>query len=122
MTIRQFNLYADLLALIGAADPMLGSTPPHLDAVTIQARTQPEHWSRLDAWFTPMTLREPLPTLPIGLDVDLSVLLPLEPSYEEICRLPHIRCRRGRSRPEGRLNVERRLRVGGLRLIKLRVA
>src|SRR3954468_7157930 len=33
VTVRQFNLYADLLALIGRSDPALGSAPPHLYAV-----------------------------------------------------------------------------------------
>jgi hypothetical protein len=37
-----------------------------------------------------MSLGQPLPTLPIGLDVDLGVLLDLEKSYEETCRVLHI--------------------------------
>jgi hypothetical protein len=36
---------------------------------------------RLDGW-----IGEPLPTLPIWLDVDLSIDLELESSYEETCR------------------------------------
>src|SRR5205823_1913849 len=38
VTVWQFNLYADLLALIGRADPALGSDPPHLYAVTLRGR------------------------------------------------------------------------------------
>jgi hypothetical protein len=90
VTIRQFNLYADLLELIGGADPQLGPTPPHLYAVTIRSRKRPAKRSFLDMWYYPMTLRLPLPTLPIWLDAELRVLLPLEPSYEETCRLLHI--------------------------------
>ena len=37
-----------------------------------------------------MTLGQPLPTLPIWLDIDLHVLLDLETSYEETCRLLRI--------------------------------
>jgi hypothetical protein len=37
-----------------------------------------------------MTLGQTLPTLPIWLKADLRVLLPLEPGYEETCRLLHI--------------------------------
>ena len=37
-----------------------------------------------------MPLGQPLPTLPIWLSPDLRVLLPLDASYEETCRLPHI--------------------------------
>jgi len=37
-----------------------------------------------------MLLGQPLPTLPIWLSADKRVLLPLEPSYEETCRLLRI--------------------------------
>ncbi|MCI0457117.1 MAG: DUF4058 family protein [Gemmataceae bacterium] len=90
VTIRQFNLYADLLELVGGADPQLGPTPPHLYSVTIRTRKRPPKRSLLDLWYYPMTLGQPLPTLPIWLDADLRVLLPLEPGYEETCRLLHI--------------------------------
>ncbi len=90
VTIRQFNLYADLLELIGGTDPQLGPSPPHLYSVTIRSRKRPDQRSFLDMWYYPMTLGQPLPTLPIWLDADLRVLLPLEPSYEETCRLLHI--------------------------------
>ena len=39
VTIRQFNLYADLLELIGRTDPMLGAEPPAIYAVTIRGRS-----------------------------------------------------------------------------------
>ena len=90
VTVRQFNLYADLLELIGGTDPQLGPTPPHLYSVTIRSRKRPEKRSLLDMWYYPMTLGQPLPTLPIWLAADLRVLLPLEPGYEETCRLLHI--------------------------------
>ena len=35
VTIRQFNLYADLLELVGKSDPMLGAEPPALYAATV---------------------------------------------------------------------------------------
>lgn len=90
VTIRQFNLYADLLEFIGGTDPQLGRTPPHLYAVTIRSRKRPQKRSLLDAWYYPMTLGQSLPTLPIWLNADRNVLLPLEPSYQETCRLLHI--------------------------------
>jgi hypothetical protein len=90
VTIRQFNLYADLLELIGLSDPQLGPTPPHLYSVTARTRKQPDRRSLLDTWYYPMTPGQPLPTLPIWLDADLRVLLPLEESYEETCQLLHI--------------------------------
>ncbi|QJW97643.1 DUF4058 family protein [Frigoriglobus tundricola] len=90
VTIRQFNLYADLLELIGGTDPQLGPDPPHLYSVTIRSRKRTEQRSLLDLWYYPMALGQILPTLPIWLDADRRVMLPLEPSYEETCRLLHM--------------------------------
>ncbi len=90
VTIRQFNLYADLLELIGRTDPQLAPTAPSIYAVTIRSRKRLKRNSLLDVWFYPMTLGQPLPTLPIWLNAKLRVLLPLESSYEETCRLLHI--------------------------------
>jgi len=90
VSIRQANLYADLLALLGRSDPQLTPTPTFLYAVSLRARKRPKRPSLLDAWFYPMTVGQPLPTLPIWLSPDLRVLLPLEASYEETCRLLHI--------------------------------
>ena len=44
----------------------------------------------LDTWFYPMALGQPLPTLPIWLDVDLGVFLNLETSYEQTCHVLRI--------------------------------
>jgi hypothetical protein len=46
--------------------------------------------SHLDVWFYPMKFGESLPTLPIWLDHELCIPLPLDTSYEETCRLLHI--------------------------------
>ena len=90
VTIRQFNLYSDLLELIGRADPKLDQTLPPLYSVTLRSRKQHDKGSLLDVWYYPMTVGQTLPTLPIWLDVDRRILLPLESSYEETCRLLHI--------------------------------
>lgn len=90
VTVRQFNLYVELLDLLGSADPQLGPTPPHLYSVTIRSRKRAERRSLLDVWHYPMLLGQPLPTLPIWLSADKRVLLPLEPTYEETCRLLRI--------------------------------
>jgi Protein of unknown function (DUF4058) len=87
VTIRQFDLYADLPALIGRTDPALGSDPPHLYAATLRGRKPARGRPLLDTWFYPMTLGRPLPPLPIWLDVDLGVTLDLEASYEDTCRV-----------------------------------
>jgi hypothetical protein len=87
VSIRQANLYAELLARLGQSDPHLAPTPPHLYAVTLRSRKPPRSRPLLDAWFYPMTIGEPLPTLPIWLTPDLRVMLPLETSYQETCRI-----------------------------------
>jgi hypothetical protein len=89
VSVRQANLYADLLKLLGRADPAL-STTPYLYAVTLRSRKPPKRRQLLDAWFYPMIVGQPLPTLPIWLTPDLRVMLALETSYEETCRILEI--------------------------------
>jgi hypothetical protein len=91
VTVRQFNLYADLLELIGHADPALGAEPPHLYAVTLHGRKRVKKRPLLENWFYPLQLGQPLPALPVWLDVDLGVSLELEPTYEDACRVLRIR-------------------------------
>jgi hypothetical protein len=90
VTIRQFNLYADLLELIGCSDPALEPEPPPLYAVTLRGRKRIRKRPQLEVWLYPMRVGQALPTLPLLLDVDLGLSLNLETSYEESCRLLHI--------------------------------
>ena len=90
VTIRQFNLYADLLELIGRSDPILGAEPPAVYAATVRGRKRAGRKPLLDTWFYPLALRQSLPTLPIWLDVDLGVFLELETSYEGACQVLRI--------------------------------
>lgn len=84
VTVRQFNLYTDLLAFIGHSDPTLGATPPPLYAASCRWTSQGKR-TLLQAWSHVLTLGQPLPTLPLWLADDLSVPLELEPSYERAC-------------------------------------
>lgn len=90
VTIRDFNLYADVVEFIGGNDPSLGSKPPALYAVTMRGRKRPRQRSLLEGWFNTLHVGQPLPTLPVWLDVDLRVDLELEASYEETCRFLRI--------------------------------
>lgn len=85
VTVRLANLYAELMEMLGRNDPSLEPVPPHLYAVTLRSRQPANRRSQLDVWFYPMSLGQPLPTLPIWLTPELRVLLPLETSYEETC-------------------------------------
>src|SRR6516162_9740825 len=90
VTIRQFNLYGDVLELIGRPDLAAGVKDTFLYAATLRGRKRLHQRPLLDAWFYPMIVGQPLPSLPVWLDIDLRVMLELEASYEETCRLLHI--------------------------------
>jgi hypothetical protein len=90
VSIRQANLYGELLARLGRTDPTLGDSPPPLYAVTLRGRKPKKKRSLLDAWFFPLTVGQPLPTIPLWLGPDLRIELPLEPGYQEACRLLRI--------------------------------
>jgi len=84
VTVRAFNLYAELLGLIGQRDPALGEEPASLYAVS--CRWRPGTTGRLEAWYQPLTVGQPLPTLPLWLSEELAVPLALEESYEQTYR------------------------------------
>ncbi len=90
VTVREFNLYADVLKFIGCNDPALESDPACLYAVTMRSRHRTRQKTLLEIWFHPMHIGHVLPTLPICLDDNLSIDLELESSYEETCRYLHI--------------------------------
>ena len=86
VTTRSFNLYGDLLELIGQADPALAPEPPALYAAACRWTHPDEAW-RFEAWTHPLALGQPLPTLPLWLADHFAVPLELEASYEETCRV-----------------------------------
>ena len=59
-------------------------------AATVRGRKRGGNRPLLDSWFYPLALGQPLPTLPIWLDVDLGVFLDLETSYEDTCHVLRI--------------------------------
>jgi hypothetical protein len=86
VTIRRFNLYAELLALMATRDPAFHPTPPPTYAATCRKATV-EGKTRLETWSFPMIVGQPLPAeLPIWLTDELRVMLDLEASYEATCR------------------------------------
>jgi hypothetical protein len=89
VTTRHFNLYGDLLTLLGQTDPSLGTEPPPLYAAACRLRANGDAFL-LETWAETLTLGRPLPTLPLWLADDLVVPLELEPSYEETCHVLQI--------------------------------
>jgi Protein of unknown function (DUF4058) len=88
VTIRQFNLYTDLLALLKRSDPTF-TPPPPIYAVTCRKR-EVARQSKLDAWSRPLAIGQPLPSLPVWLSETQTISLDLEVSYEETCRVLRI--------------------------------
>jgi hypothetical protein len=89
VTTRHFNMYQDLLELIGQTDPALGSEPSSLYAVACRGTKKDRAWL-LETWLHPLVIGQPLPTLPLWLADNLAVPLELEASYEETCRILRI--------------------------------
>jgi hypothetical protein len=89
VTTRQFNLYGDLLDLIGQADPSLAPESPPLHAAACRWRREGDS-PRLETWAHPLAIGQPLATLPLWLADNLAVPLELEASYEETCRILRI--------------------------------
>ena len=84
VTIRQFNLYAEMLAFIGHSDPTLSDPPPPIYATSCRWVKEDKR-AILEAWSHVLTVGQPLPTLPLWLTADLVIPLDLELSYEQSC-------------------------------------
>jgi hypothetical protein len=88
ITIRQFNLYADLLTLLGHSDAA-PDPPSAIYAVTCRTRNGGGR-KKLDSWYRPLAVGQPLGSLLVWLSESRSVSLDLEASYEETCRILRI--------------------------------
>jgi hypothetical protein len=91
VTQYQFNLYADLLDLLGHADPIMGQPAHPLYAVTLRRRETDDGRWRLETWAHQLHVGRPLPALPLWWTATDGTMLPLETTYEETCqtlRLP----------------------------------
>jgi hypothetical protein len=84
VTVRHFNLYAEVLAFLGHNDPTLSAPPPDIYATSCRW-VKKEKRTILEAWSHILTVGQPLPTLPLWLTADLVVPLDLEQSYEQAC-------------------------------------
>jgi hypothetical protein len=89
VTSRDFNLYVELLDLIGINDPMMGEEPSAIYAVACRTVWKKKAW-HLETWAYPLKLGQVLPTLPLWLTDQSAIPLELEKSYEETCRVLRI--------------------------------
>lgn len=86
VTDRHFNLYAAALELVGLTDPTLAAPAPFLYAATIRTRPGTRPKAKVDTWFFPLAVGQPLPSLPLWLGDTVVRTVNLEASYEETCR------------------------------------
>ena len=86
VTIRQFNLYAELMAFIGHPRPDVERPTDHRLTRPRAAGSTKGKRTILEAWSHALTIGQPLPTLPLWLSADSLVIpLDLEQSYEQAC-------------------------------------
>ncbi|MSR51758.1 MAG: DUF4058 family protein [Gemmataceae bacterium] len=84
VTVRQPNLYCELMAFLGQKDPRLCDDPPSIYASSCRWGPRKKRLL-LECWSHRLALGQPLPALPIWLGPDLAILLDLEVSYEQAC-------------------------------------
>ena len=84
VTIRRFNLYAELMTFIGQTDPTLGAEPSPVYAASCRWVRKGER-AILETWSHVLTIGQSLPTLPLWLTHVRVVPLDLEQSYEKAC-------------------------------------
>jgi hypothetical protein len=89
VTTRESNLYAELLEFLNLTDRTVGSPPSPIYAGACRGTLLRQRWL-FEAWYSPLAIVQPLPSLPLWLADDLVVTLDLEASYEETCRVLRI--------------------------------
>ncbi len=90
VSIMDFNLYGELMDFVHGRDPALSDPPTCMYAATLQTRYQ-KRKKMMDAWYYPLAVGQPLPTLPIILRENFAVSLELESTYEDTCKSLRIR-------------------------------
>lgn len=84
ITIRQFNLFAELMAFIGHEELAPVRNAPPVYAASCRRLPRGKKYF-LESWSQPLSIGQPLPTLPLWLADDLILPFDLEPSYEQAC-------------------------------------
>jgi hypothetical protein len=80
VTERLANLHAEILHALDRAEESAWESPTHLYAVSYRGVLEADP-PRLEAWPEVLAVGSPLPVLPLWLEIDLGVPLPLEESY-----------------------------------------
>ncbi|MGL6076357.1 MAG: DUF4058 family protein [Fimbriiglobus sp.] len=84
VTVRRFNLYAQLMTFIRHPDSSMSLDSPAIYVASV-------HWptlgsrARLTAWSRELVIGQSLPELPLWLRHDLAIPVNLEDGYEQAC-------------------------------------
>jgi hypothetical protein len=87
VTTRHQDLHRELLELLELDAPLRDWSPGDPPLAAVAYRTATGEPPRLELWPRPLTLGEPLPTLPLWLSPTLAVPLDLEASYQATCAM-----------------------------------
>ena len=84
VTVRDFDLYAEMLEWIGEKPE--SANGHHQSTYAVSCSWRPRGIKRwLESWNHPLIVGSPLPTLPLWLSDELAIPLDLEASYEQTC-------------------------------------
>jgi hypothetical protein len=89
VTERNANLHADLIALLHPARDLSWQSPTGLSGLAYRTIPAPDGLE-LQVWPEELAIGRVLPTLPLWLEEDLCLPLPLEESYRATCELLRI--------------------------------
>jgi hypothetical protein len=92
VTVRSANLHAAIAEALQVASELAWDSPTQLYTVAYRPLLLAEQ-SRVETWPESLAVGAALPTLPLWLDVDLYLPLPLEESYAAACRSLRIAAR-----------------------------
>jgi hypothetical protein len=90
VTERTANLHAELVEILGLAQPLAWCATTHLYAVAYRP-THSTDVQRLEAWPEALAVGAALPTMPLWLNEELCLPLTLEESYRTTCAALRIR-------------------------------
>jgi hypothetical protein len=85
VTTRQANLHTAIAQALDVDDVLAWASRSRLYAVAYR-RALVRGQGRVEAWPKRLAIGAPLPTLPLWIDADIGLPLPLEASYETACR------------------------------------
>jgi hypothetical protein len=89
VTVKQFNLYAELIAELGGkADAAVAGEATYAASLLRRGR---QKRGKLLSWAYPMKVDQPMPAIPIWLNEREAVMLDLDATYEETCRVLRFR-------------------------------